>query len=401
MLALGFVCCVLFAFLYFHNQKPTVDVSKYYASSVTVSKTTPLYRNVKGEYQKIGELKKGQIIALAKKQNMEENYFRLAMDDCYILADHVTPTNSKKETQRELPYLPFNESLTTKHGYSIKDDDGQTTAVLDEEHTYPIYYKDTDTYGIMLHKQLYFIDKRDVVSIQKAENTKEETSTSIPVFMYHYFYSNAKGETPANGNWLEVKDFEEQLQYLKENNYKTLYMEDVERFLDKKVVLPKNSVSITIDDGSKSVYKYGYPLLKKYDMNATLFLITDKYKNDKLPDTFEEMRDNGMELQSHSYGMHTGGCEGGHGGALRCVAHDEGVADTKKSFDILGGGFVYCYPYGDVTDSALQIMKDSGVRMAFTTNYGKIEPGMDKLQLPRVRIFGDAGIQQFIYGIVN
>ena len=50
-----------------------------------------------------------------------------------------------------------------------------------------------------------------------------------------------------------------------------------------------------------------------------------------------------------------------------------------------------------VTDSALQIMKDAGVHMAFTTNYGKIEPGMDKLQLPRVRIFGDADIQQFIY----
>ena len=111
------------------------------------------------------------------------------------------------------------------------------------------------------------------------------------------------------------------------------------------------------------------------------------------------MKQNGMELQSHSYDMHTGGCEGGHGGALRCVAHDEGVTDTEKSFSIIGGGNVYCYPYGDVTDSALQIMKDAGVHMAFTTNYGKIEPGMDKLQLPRVRIFGDADIQQFIYSL--
>ena len=44
-------------------------------------------------------------------------------------------------------------------------------------------------------------------------------------------------------------------------------------------------------------------------------------------------------------------------------------------------------------------MKDAGVHMAFTTNYGKIEPGMDKLQLPRVRIIGDADIQQFIYSL--
>ena len=179
----------------------------------------------------------------------------------------------------------------------------------------------------------------------------------------------------------------------------TLRMQDVENFLDGKVQLPKNSVSITIDDGTASIYKYAYPLLKKYGNSATLFLIGNHLKDDKLPQSFQEMKQNGMELQSHSYGMHTGGCEGGHGGALRCVAHDEGVTDTEKSFSIIGGGNVYCYPYGDVTDSALQIMKDAGVHMAFTTNYGKIEPGMDKLQLPRVRIFGDADIQQFIYSL--
>ena len=80
-------------------------------------------------------------------------------------------------------------------------------------------------------------------------------------------------------------------------------------------------------DGTASIYKYAYPLLKKYGDSATLFLIGNHLKDDKLPQSFQEMKQNGMELQSHSYGMHTGGCEGGHGGALRCVAHDEGVAE--------------------------------------------------------------------------
>ena len=81
--------------------------------------------------------------------------------------------------------------------------------------------------------------------------------------MYHYFYSKENGEVSKNGNWLEVKDFEAQLKYLKDHDYVTLRMQDVENFMDGKVQLPKNSVSITIDDGTASIYKYAYPLLKK------------------------------------------------------------------------------------------------------------------------------------------
>lgn len=73
-------------------------------------------------------------------------------------------------------------------------------------------------------------------------------------------------------------------------------------------------------------------IVEKYDMKATLFLIMNKFKDDTLPDTFQEMKENGMELQSHSYAMHTGGCDGGHGGALRCVDLDTGIKDTKSLF---------------------------------------------------------------------
>ena len=307
-----------------------------------------------------------------------------------------TEENSVKKAS---VYLPFNENIVTRDSYVIQNEAGNKLAEVTRKASYPIYVKDEDRYGVQLGNALVYIPKYAVAATRHADNTSEPIAKQIPVFMYHYFYSKENGEVSKNGNWLEVNDFEAQLKYLKEHNYVTLRMQDVENFLDGKVQLPKNSVSITIDDGTASIYKYAYPLLKKYGDSATLFLIGNHLKDDKLPQSFQEMKQNGMELQSHSYGMHTGGCEGGHGGALRCVAHDEGVTDTEKSFSIIGGGNVYCYPYGDVTDSALQIMKDAGVHMAFTTNYGKIEPGMDKLQLPRVRIFGDADIQQFIYSL--
>lgn len=384
------------------EQTAAVDVSSHYAQTVRVEKETPLFEKKDGEYREIGRIFKGTVLKFDKQgaQNMKEKYFRLQTDDCYILTDHVVPEQTEENSVKKASvYLPFNENIVTRDSYVIQNEAGNKLAEVTRKASYPIYVKDEDRYGVQLGNALVYIPKYAVAATRHADNTSEPIAKQIPVFMYHYFYSKENGEVSKNGNWLEVNDFEAQLKYLKEHNYVTLRMQDVENFLDGKVQLPKNSVSITIDDGTASIYKYAYPLLKKYGDSATLFLIGNHLKDDKLPQSFQEMKQNGMELQSHSYGMHTGGCEGGHGGALRCVAHDEGVTDTEKSFSIIGGGNVYCYPYGDVTDSVLQIMKDAGVHMAFTTNYGKIEPGMDKLQLPRVRIFGDADIQQFIYSL--
>lgn len=402
VLALGFVCCVLFAFLYFSDSKPAIDVQAKYGAQVKIQTTTPVYKKVHDEYKELGKIEKGQILSLAdkSKQNMKGKYFRLKDEDYYIPANYVTPVDIHVKEQ-QVHYVPFNESLTTQQEYHIIDKENKKIASMNSSAVYPIYVKEEKRYGVMIHNQIVYIAKSDITDIKDVQNTRMKTADSIPVFMYHYFYSKANNELGKNGNYVEVNDFEEQLQYLKNHDYVSVSMEEIENFLDGKVRLPKHSVSITIDDGAKSIYEYAYPLLKKYNYQATLFLIANKFKNDILPATFKEMQNAGMELQSHSYAMHTGGCEGGHGGALRCAAHDEGVADTKKAFSIIGGGFVYCYPYGDVTDSALKIMKDAGVRMAFTTNYGKIEPGMDKLQLPRVRIFGNAGIQQFINSIEN
>ncbi|RGC49202.1 polysaccharide deacetylase family protein [Absiella sp. AM29-15] len=378
-----------------------MDSTEFYHPYVQVNKEAALYQLNKDEYEGFAKVYPNVTMQLEDedKQDMHTAYFKLKNQDVYVKAEDVKEAGALTKQKMTSRYLPFNESIITKDTYTIKDMENKNLVVMHQAHIYPIYMKDKDRIGVMIDDQMYFIDQQDIKETKQVENTKEEVAKDVPVFMYHYFYSKANGEKAENGNWLEVNDFEDQLKYLKEKGYQTVYMQDLEYFLDGKIRLPKKSVSLTVDDGTKSIYQYAYPLLKKYDMKATLFLITNKFKDGTLPDTFQEMKENGMELQSHSYAMHTGGCDGGHGGALRCVDLDTGIKDTKKSFSIIGGGFVYCYPYGDVTESALEIMKDSGVRMAFTTNYGKIEPGMDKLQLPRVRIFGESGLSQFIYSL--
>ncbi len=82
----------------------------------------------------------------------------------------------------------------------------------------------------------------------------------IPVFLYHQVnsFSNITPEL-----------FEEHLKILKSKKMNTITVSEYGR---KET--PKNSVLITFDDGYYDNYKIVFPLLKKYNMKATIFLNT-------------------------------------------------------------------------------------------------------------------------------
>jgi len=81
----------------------------------------------------------------------------------------------------------------------------------------------------------------------------------IPVFLYHT---------------IDAEVFESHLIYLKENNYQTLDVNEFYKILTRNdEQKSKKLVLLTIDDARSSVWRYAYPLLKKYQMHATVFVI--------------------------------------------------------------------------------------------------------------------------------
>ncbi|MEG2995677.1 MAG: polysaccharide deacetylase family protein, partial [Erysipelotrichaceae bacterium] len=347
----------------------------------------------------IGKVMANKAIALAPKnqQKMNQSYFKLRDYDYYIKAKEVTPDKEQVSESISQAYQAI-AKLTMKANYQILNEMNEPLIKMKDATTFNAFIDEESRYGVSINQKLYYLNKSDVASIETL-NPSEAIAQSLPVLMYHVFYDASKGEVGPDGNWVEVQALRSHLQYLKDNGYYTLTMKDVERYLDKKVTLKQNVVSITMDDGSKTVYDYAYPLLKEFKMNATAFLITGEF-NDVKDTHWPEMVQNGIEIQSHSEGMHVGGCSGmGRGGRLMCVDTQTGIDDTKLSFQKVGNGFVYCYPYGDANDHAVDIVRQAGARLAFTTQYGKITPGMDKLRLPRVRIFGLDGLDRFIAGI--
>lgn len=96
---------------------------------------------------------------------------------------------------------------------------------------------------------------------------KLDSLDGIPVFVFHT---------------IEPELFEAQLKYLHKNKYKTL---SIHEFYDlitkKKTVSTKKMVLLTIDDARSSVWRFAYPLLEKYKMHATVFVIPGLTEDNK------------------------------------------------------------------------------------------------------------------------
>lgn len=225
----------------------------------------------------------------------------------------------------------------------------------------------------------------------------ETMQGGVPILMYHYVYDPANPPADLNGNFIASTAFEQQLSYLKENDFYFPSYPEVKAFIEGKHSLPAKSVVLTFDDGEMGFLNVGVSLLEKYQVPATSFVIaSDADAAQKVIDH----RSPYVAFESHSFGMHKPGGNVGHGGIISAMSRDEITADLKHAQEIVGGTQAFAYPFGDVTDDGRAAVRDAGILCAFTTQNSWAHVGDDVTALPRVRISGEYSLDSFI-ALVN
>lgn len=376
-----------------------VDYSSFWNAKAEVNQDAPLY--VKGDhgFAQQGTFRAGSILDII--EDSQKTFLHVADSDFYISGDQVK--KSDRWYRNDTSLVPYGKTVHAAAGYQLQDVSGRVLLQEDQQRSYQVYVLPSDSdprYGVRFQNAVAYLPKEQAESVSEDGDAPDEPlAEHIPVLMYHFFYSEKDGGTRKDANDVEVGELQEQVDWLNQAQYHTLTMREVQYFMEGRAQIPAKSVAITIDDADPSVHQYAYPILRDAKIHATLFVICG-WQPAAMPYDLWEMREDGIELQSHSFLMHQGGCSGeGHGGRLLCIAYEEGLKDTKESFDYVDGGFVYCYPFGDVNDSAEKIVRDAGAKLAFTTQPGKIDPSMDPLALPRVRVRGGAGLASYQAGI--
>ena len=210
------------------------------------------------------------------------------------------------------------------------------------------------------------------------------TERSVPVLNYHQV-----NDVDHNSLTVSTEQFEAQMKYIAEGGYTTITPDEMLDAWEHGTELPEKPVIITFDDGYADNYKNAFPILEKYKLKATIFLVTDYinlYPNYLTWDKAREMMDTGLvRFESHtlSHNLLTD-----ENNTLRDIRHQ--LVDSKQAIEwhLKQPVRYIAYPCGAYNGEIMQLTKDAGYRAAFTVNYGLAEPSEDKLILDRIPIFG-------------
>lgn len=229
----------------------------------------------------------------------------------------------------------------------------------------------------------------------------------IKVLCYHHIVPEPLPENKATV--VTVSEFEEHMKYLYEHGYYTASIKDIEEFLYNKKKLPENTVVITFDDGYESNYIYAYPILKKYDFKALIFLIGSRItQNEHIQDPnaipklsyeqIQEMAESGLvEFGNHTFDAHDFIDDKPR---LLSMSSEELLTDFKKIsvlFDKIGlpQPKSIAYPFGKSNDISIESAKISGYNLGFTVNYGFVYQDSTPMLLNRIIVPANTSTGEF------
>ncbi|MEW6186849.1 MAG: polysaccharide deacetylase family protein [Thermodesulfobacteriota bacterium] len=219
---------------------------------------------------------------------------------------------------------------------------------------------------------------------------------TVPVLSYHQF-SNQE----SNRMTVTKAAFSEQMNFLKENGYRVVTLEQLFDFLDFNKPLPPKSVVITIDDGWKSAYEIAFPILKTQGFPATLFVYTDLISGSEKTlswDQVKEMAENGLDIQCHTKSH------------LDLTAVEKNVS-FRDYFSRIEEDLSACtsmikkkldrktdylaYPFGNTNQLVISLLIKQGYRGAFTVKRGGNPFFVHNFRVNRSMIYGDYTLEKF------
>ena len=211
----------------------------------------------------------------------------------------------------------------------------------------------------------------------------------IPILMYHSVAHNNVFFT------IKLKTFEKQMKYLKDKDYNVIKLSDLISFLGSNKELPKKTVVLTFDDGFEDNYTNVFPVLKKYNFPAAIFLITglinkEMNNSQNIPlkilnwDQIQEMHQSGLiDFQPHTVNHQK--------------INKEEIINSKKEIEerLNKKCEFFAYPRGVYNDEIIGILRDNSFKAARTIRNGKVKKGDNLFKLKRISVNSTTSFIQF------
>lgn len=217
-----------------------------------------------------------------------------------------------------------------------------------------------------------------------------DARSRVPILMYHYI-RDFKKPHDILGQRLSVspKNFEQQLLWLKNHGYNTVEPD----FLLAPQPRVGQPIILTFDDGYRDGFIYAFPLLKKYQMTGTFFVIVDSL-GEPVYLTWAEikiMKAGGMNIASHTLN---------HPPLAKLSTKniEWELTESKRELDLRLNQKTtdFAYPYGSYDQRVVVAAKKAGYKTAVTVNSGTATEKNNRLELPRLRVSDNTNLEELL-----
>jgi len=203
----------------------------------------------------------------------------------------------------------------------------------------------------------------------------------VPVLMYHSVDEKAQ-ETKLS---VSPANFERQMKFLSEREYNVVTLQELVETIEKGRGFPARTVAITFDDGYENNYTCAFPVIRKYNIPVTIFVIMDKVGREGYLSwrQIREMTESGLvSIGSHTFNH-----------AYLPGVSDKGrlrieIFKSKQLVRMLTGqeNIFFSYPLGGFNEEIRRLAIEAGYTGACATNPGGRYPDNDIYAIKRVRI---------------
>ncbi|NGQ94507.1 polysaccharide deacetylase family protein [Brevibacillus sp. SYP-B805] len=195
-------------------------------------------------------------------------------------------------------------------------------------------------------------------SLQAAKNRFRQ----VPILMYHCISAGS------NNLYVEPQRFDLQLRNLLKQGYTPITSRELVKSWFSGTPLPARPIVLTFDDGYRDNYTNAFPLLKKYRVKATLFVITGAVgkPNYLTWPQIEEMAKSGLvDVESHTV----------HHPDMSKLTPEQARMELTVSKAMLEAHLhqpvtLFAYPMGIYRPFLFPILREAGYQAAFTTRSG-------------------------------
>ncbi|MBZ5513966.1 MAG: polysaccharide deacetylase family protein [Acidobacteriia bacterium] len=214
----------------------------------------------------------------------------------------------------------------------------------------------------------------------------------VPILGYHHVVRDATGDPEL---MMDLAHFERQMRTLVFLGFKTVSLRDLCGWLDGRVTLPPKPVVLTFDDGYEGFLPIVAPVLERYNLTATIFLIAGKVGreiqwNGQPPlrimsaDEAAKLARMGFDIQSHGL-THLDSRQ------IDAATLRSELLESKRLIEQVTGKPVrfFAYPHGRWSREVRDAVEQAGFAAACTSRRGRNGFNQDRHLLNRSFILRD------------